>query len=143
MINCKELRIGNWVDSYMGFHSGDAYDKDGKLICSGSFSQPTIRHVQVDIELLKFISENEFATYRPIPLTEDVLDRIDYFYKTDKDGELMYFNGDNIMIRIADMSLHMHSEYDGSTFWVCRLKSLHHLQNICYAIDDFDFKYTP
>jgi hypothetical protein len=58
---------------------------------------------------------------------------------TEKDNQPVYFNGDNIMVFIAtekdgfvNCRLYLHSEVDGSIFYVNRIKYLHEFQ-LMYA----------
>lgn len=96
MISANELRIGNWVETYMVMMAGSWIDKEGKQQGQDTITEPTIRAKQIDIEDLKIIVESKgFATYRPIPLTPDILIKAGYeIYKewlSNKEG-IVYVN---------------------------------------------------
>lgn len=107
MIRKSELSIGNWV----------YFDGEIRQIEAWMLIQPC-------------------KSILPIQLTQDILKKCDSFSITIKDGEKSWFNGDDIMIREADMALFLHSEVNGSVHYACILRYVHKLQNIYLAITD-------
>jgi hypothetical protein len=105
----NELRIGNWALYPHSIHE--------------PFQITEPRHIELAYLL------------KPIPLTPELLEAIEDFGPTEIQGENSYFNGDNILIRVQDMTLFLHSELDGSVFRVRQLKYLHELQNLYFLIE--------
>lgn len=75
MINVRELRIGNWVETYIVLMSGYWIDKDGNNKGKDTITETAIRVKQIDVNDL-MILQSLFATYRPIPLTTDILEKV-------------------------------------------------------------------
>ena len=107
----NELRIGNWIN-YLG--------------------KPKKCSLNTIYAISRIVGDS--AVYRPIPLTSEILAKCKNFGRTTIQDEDSFFNGDNILLRIADWGLFMHSEVDGSVFFVRRLKYLHELQNAYFCI---------
>jgi hypothetical protein len=116
MISQNELRIGNWVEDF-----GDGYGRVEEIYLSDILT--SANPVPQPIE-----------TFRPIPLTSEILDKIDYFGKTFHEGQPCYFNGDDILILSKSMELFKHSEVDGETWYIKKVKWVHELQNLIFAI---------
>jgi hypothetical protein len=125
-IDPKELRLGNWV------RLKQKTKQNPYLTSIVDWLSP---YEGRNIGLQGNAIRNSGDQLEGIPLTSEILSKIPHFGRSDFNGEASYFNGDNIMIRIADMALYLHSELDGSVFYCTRLRSLHHLQNIYFAIE--------
>ena len=117
-IPLQELRLGNWV-----------------LMNN--------RHIHMDTRIFHAVL-NGFDGYVPEPvfITEDILDKCSDFGRMDNNGEPSFFNGDDIIIRIADMSIFAHSELDGSVMWLRQLKYVHQLQNLYFFLTDTELQIT-
>lgn len=111
MIHDRDLRPGNWVL------------RKGKPVQVSSID----------------IAFGRAGKYEPIRLTEEILVKTHMVPHT-KGDEKFYSNQDNILIRLADMSLFMHSDLDGSVFYVRYLIYLHELQNLYYFIDKIELE---
>jgi hypothetical protein len=73
-IDAKDLRIGNWVETYMVMIAGSWYDQEGKKHGQDIITEPTINRRQITADDLKIIIEAAgLATYRPIPLSPELL----------------------------------------------------------------------
>lgn len=77
MIKANELRIGNWVEVYAVVISGSWYDADGNRHGQDKITEPTINRKQIGVGDLNVIlsSQAGLATYRPIPLTPEILEK--------------------------------------------------------------------
>jgi hypothetical protein len=126
-MDAKELRIGNWVETYTG------------LLIGNAFSTPRIGYRQVNLQDLEIISKLGH-TYRGISLTSELLDKTSHFKRTKTQNQDFFFNGDNILVRVSDMGLYLHSEVDGSTFWVRHLHHVHELQNAYFMIEGIELE---
>jgi len=73
-INANELRIGNWVESYVVMVAGSWFDKEGKIHGEDKVTTPGWAR-KITWEDLKILTEDKIglATYRPIPLTPEIL----------------------------------------------------------------------
>lgn len=76
----------------------------------------------------------------PIPLTVEILDRVLHLKPTEIKKTPVYFNGDNIFVRTADMAFILHDESNGKCFFVRHLSYLHELQNLYAAIEGHDIE---
>lgn len=128
----NELRIGNWVETYMVMLSGSWFDKEGNRHGQDVLTEPTMRQKQIDIEDLKIISESKGlpATYRGIPLTPELLEKCgfkkegpsSYIHKFDKNWGMRLFYLDNTV------------KWCANEFFVVEIKYLHQLQNLYFSL---------
>ena len=138
----NELRIGNWVETYSVMLSGSWYDKDGKQHGQDVLTEPTIRQKQIDILDLKIISESPLATYRPIPLTPEILVACGFELET------------KVWWKFPDEDISGWVLLDNSpieeTFTLCYdqlvigplIQYLHQLQNLFFAITQTELNYN-
>lgn len=132
MIKMEELRKGNWI-----------FDPDRKILDGNgnrqveSLAEEWCHHTYMykGGDDGRDHSGNKYENIQPIELTSEILNKIKHFGPYEKKGTKGWFNGDNIVIREADMSLFLHSEVNGDMFWCAYLRSLHHLQNLYYDIE--------
>lgn len=83
---------------------------------------------------------NQDYGFYGIPLTEDWLKR-SHLGLIEIRGAKVYFNGDNIFIRIEDMALFLHDESNGAVFFFKRLKYVHDLQNAYQIIEGHEIEF--
>jgi hypothetical protein len=145
MIQASELRLGNWVETYMVLMSGSWYDKDGNSHGQDTITEPTISKKQIDVEDLKIIHEAKgLATYRPIPLTPEILIAVGF---KDMDGEFCpAYQLEQVEIEILpDDSYYARIKWDkdGTSLFLADVKSLHQLQNLYFSLTNTELNYKP
>jgi hypothetical protein len=122
-LDVKELRIGNWIESYMAF-----------LCPINGFSQPKIRDIKLDAKMILFLSENPMATYRPIKLSSEILSVCDFEMPSKtfmlNQHWFLYDNYDGFWIQIEKQ---LESDYVCERLKV-NCKYLHQLQNLYYSL---------
>jgi len=124
MFKKGELRTGNWVKS-----TPISIPRLG--ISSSGYTVVTTYGIHV-------YEEGHNIDWKPITLTEEILLKCTDFRKTKVEGVDSFFNGDNLLIRIEDMRLFLHSELDGEVFGVRYIKYVHELQNIFFILEGFE-----
>jgi hypothetical protein len=72
----------------------------------------------------------------PVLLTAELLDKI--LINSKMEGEPVWFNGDDILIRKSDFSLFKYSECDDGVFYIKKLKYVHEFQNIYFTLAGTD-----
>ncbi len=137
MINGNELRVGNWVETYVVMMSGSWYDKVGKGHGQDVITEPTIRQKRVDIKDLDIIFTPPLglATYRPIPITEELLIKCGFEEKVVKGFYYLEIGNDTLLVS------------GGEDVWVEKIvkdedysvslggaSNIHQLQNLYFAL---------
>lgn len=132
-MNAAELRIGNWISSYIFLDARPAH-----------FGPKEIRKQKVTADDIKYIAENFMATYQGIELTHEILEKIG-FKKIDSTTEhlkaLCWYSFDWI---VGYKSMGPDAPYGGFSienisFGNSRrggkeLAYLHQLQNLYFAL---------
>jgi hypothetical protein len=143
MIQVNELRIGNWVETYSVMLAGSWYDKEGKQHGQDVLTEPTIRQKQIDILDLKIISESPLATYRPIPLTPEILIACG-FHKHNNAWVTADFDEKNYMKDYFTVWNMHEGEYKlNTTQFAIEITSLHQLQNLYFSLTQTELNYKP
>src|SRR5436189_3885030 len=131
-MDVKDLRIGNYIESYIVFS------------CPvNGFSQPTIKVEQVDIKILTFLSEHPMATYRPIELSPSILEACGFEQPKNDESSCWihksnlhnYLHNAHATLRFAfiegKLSVSIGDDSYGVIF--ARIQYLHELQNLWYS----------
>lgn len=138
MIQASELRLGiSWIESYFVFHDGVS-----------QISERPIKRLQVSLEDLKIISESKgFATYRPIPLTHEILLACGFekhknsneywtFWKLNNGWHICESHHDEPSAGVENGCFHYGEDYQ-------KITSLHQLQNLYFALTNTELNYKP
>ena len=125
MINANELRIGNWVEDF-----GDGYGKVEAIFGENVGSE--------DVLTTANTVPQPIETFSPIPLTPDIL----LACGIERTGNLAL----NLWWRIGDV--YLKNLNDGfeiiiNDFSISKLKNLHQLQNLYFALTGTELVYNP
>lgn len=123
----NELRIGNWISSYMAFMD----DKE--------FSHKEIKKVQVDGELMKYLIDNPLATFKGIPLSSDILEKCGFKIYGKNCwvlGHIKYFVG---QLPKGHSGYDTYVQFKFASFGI-EVKYLHQMQNIVYVLTGQELK---
>ena len=134
-MDAKELRIGNWVETYMFVVSGAWYDKEGVQHGVDTITEPALRQRQITIDDLQIISSSPLACYRPIPLTPDILIEAGF-----REGEDRFYSYRECPLKVF---YDMEQVCYGDFMLEVTIKYLHQLQNIYYALTQTELPYNP
>lgn len=149
-IDAKELRIGNWVETYMVMVSGSWYDKDGEQHGQDVVTEPTINRRQIIADDLKIIMEAKgLATYRPIPITPELLlkcgfEKIEYGLRIQRVEYQLLVDPCGI-VAYAESLINKPEWYFANTSddfyqFPLELKYLHQLQNLIFALTNTELE---
>ncbi len=141
-IDKKDLRLGNWIELPNKIVAG--YGLVSKYVQVDTISKETAHWTQATTDELSgsLMSGTKYEDCIPIPISNEVLEKVKDFGIMTKDGEKSYFNGDDFIIRLQDMAVFAHSETDGSVFYLTRLKYVHQLQNLYFALHNIELQIT-
>ena len=120
MINPKELRIGNLVETYTVWNDG-----------RGNWSEPGIRIKEVDLKDLD-IMQSPLATYRAVPITEEWL--IKFGFKSQSSA---WFEKDQLLFLFGytdSFGHYLHFAESDRTIVGTGIKYVHQLQNLYYSL---------
>jgi len=146
MIKPEELRIGNWVETYTVLMSGSWYDKSGKQHGHDVITEPGIRQKQIDVKDLEILSgpQGFLATYRPIPITPEILEKCGFKNDVENDAADMIFGEFRIFAGHHEWWFWGHeSPIDIGMKINVRLDYLHQLQNLYFALTGEELNYKP
>lgn len=139
MINGTELRVGNWAETYAVAMHGSWYDKDGKKNGQDVIEDIGIRKKQIDIEDLKIIFTPPvgLATYRPIPVTEEILlatgfkqgSVVGFYYLDIGNDTFLVSGGGSVWVEKA-----INFKEEEVSVGLGGAESIHQLQNLYYAL---------
>lgn len=135
VVEVKELRFGNWLQSYIVLNDG-----------MGKISKECIRPFQVDLKTMELLSTSQgrlFATMEPIPLTAELLIKFGFEFLESFDSpyeiyahskvdqfEVWNFNDEHWILDIADQA-----GIDMSHF-----KHVHQLQNLYFSLTGLELE---
>jgi hypothetical protein len=130
-MDIKSLRIGNWINNH---------------IYNMATKQFEYEPVQVDINILRILENSpDLHTYSPIPLTEDLLKKLDFVQKNDPDEWHMYINSfANLVLTFSDCSFAIYDHeknFKTGNYFASDISGLylHDLQNLSYALTHKEF----
>lgn len=125
-MEANELRLGNIIYSLGQKHEG------GKMLGWINYEVP------VDLEVLQnIILKNTYFAYSPIPLTEERLLEFGFekeFKHFQMSAEIFAFVKSEIYLHFIDGECWLCEEYDSNLSKMRKLKGVHDLQNLYFAI---------